>query len=99
MDDSGDPNEHSQFAQLEAEFIIASRYGIFTIDSDMTVMRFAKYAAIGAGNRYAFGSIYAWYENDKSTAASIASAAIEAAVHFDDQCGGEVQLTRVPRRQ
>ena len=95
VDDQPATDEHSQFARLEAHFLIASRDSIFTVDSDFTVMRFRKWCGIGSGVRYAFGAIHALYDRDIS-ARDIAHAAVAAAIDFDESCGGEIEVITPP---
>lgn len=87
--ESGD--DESQFARLDAQFIVVDGRSLFTVDSDLNVMRFQRYCAIGTGAPFAYGLLYGIY-NGTLSAKKIACRAAEAAVHFDESCGGEVQV-------
>ncbi|MCP4251218.1 MAG: hypothetical protein GY778_29630 [bacterium] len=82
------------FGDLDANFLIANRYGVFGVDSNLTVMRFKKYYAIGSGSAYAFGALGVLYDTE-ADAARIARRAVETAIHFDESCGGEPELHEV----
>jgi ATP-dependent protease HslVU (ClpYQ) peptidase subunit len=91
VNDQPDREDHSPFASLDSEFLIVNANGIFEVASDLTVMRFDKYVAIGSGDKYAYGVLFAQY-NGKFTAEQMARTAAEAAVHFDQSCGGSIDL-------
>ncbi|MCH7814015.1 MAG: hypothetical protein IID40_08345 [Planctomycetes bacterium] len=82
------------FGDLDANFLIANRSGVFGVDSNLTVVRFKKYYAIGSGAAYAFGALEVLYDTEPD-AARIARRAVETAVHFDEGCGGEPELYEV----
>jgi ATP-dependent protease HslVU (ClpYQ) peptidase subunit len=88
--DSPPDDEESQFAALDAAFILANKHGIFTIDSDLTVMKFNKYAAIGSADRTAHGALHVLYDLHPS-AEPIARAAVETAIALEHSCGGSVE--------
>lgn len=87
-------DDRSPFVDLDSEFMVANKNGIFQIASDLTVMQFEKYVAIGSGERYAYGVLYALYDT-RHTAEQIARRAAEAAIHFDQSCGGTIDLVKV----
>ena len=89
VNDQPDTDDRSPFANLDSEFIVVNKHGMFQIDSDLTVMSFEKYVALGSGDRYALGALHALY-GTKRTARQIAIVAAEAAVHFDQSCGGDI---------
>lgn len=94
-DQSGDNHdEPSPFADLDSEFIVANRNGLFQVGTNLTVMRFEKYLAIGSGQQYAYGALHALYATSR-TAEQIARQATQAAAYFDQGCGGEVECFAV----
>jgi len=88
--------DRSPFAQFDAEFMVVGRKGMFTIDNDMTVMRFSKYCVIGSGQAYSCGALHALYDTELA-AEELAVRSTQAAIHFDEHCGGEVCLFKLPR--
>ena len=89
------PDEESQFAQIECEFLFAGPAGLFTADADLTVMRYRKYCAVGSGARFAYGAMHAIYESELD-AVKIAKRAAESAICFDPFCGGNVETIELP---
>ncbi len=79
------------FADLDSSFLVASRNGIYGISSNLSVCQFKQYHAIGSGCDYAFGALYALYDSSLG-AEAIARAAVEAAIRFDTDCGGEIAM-------
>ena len=95
VNDQPQKDDESPFASLDSEFLVANRHGIFQVDSDLTVTRFAKYAAVGSGDRYAYGALHQLYDT-KRTAEAIARAAVATAIHFDNTCGVQIECYAVP---
>ncbi len=91
VNDQPDRDDRSPFADIDAEFMIGSPKGIFSVSRDLSVMEFTQYAAIGSGEKYAYGAMHALYKS-KRTAEQIAKAAVEAAVHFEQTCGGTTDV-------
>ena len=85
----------SPFADLDSNFLVVNRYGIFEVSSDLSVTQYSKYVAIGSGNEYAFGALYAIY-GGKRSAERIAITAAEAAAYNDKSCGGEIEWYALP---
>ena len=85
------------FGDLDAEFLIANRHGLFAVDSNMTVLRIKKYYAIGSGSAYAFGTLTSLYDA-RSDPADIAAGAVRAAIQFDEGCGGDVEVRGIKTR-
>lgn len=81
-------------SQLDA--LIVNRAGIFSIGSYREVNEYARFWAMGSGNRFALGAMHALYELDVN-AKAIAEAGVKAATQFDDGCGLPLK-TRVIRR-
>jgi len=80
-DESG--NVPADSNQINA--IIVNKNGIFEIDTLREVTEFRDYWAIGSGQEYALGVIYALYNSDMPLI-EIAKKAIEASCEFDDGC-------------
>ena len=95
VNDQGDKDDKSPFADLDASFLLANRNGIFQVSSDMSVGRFEQFQAIGSGADYATGAMHALYGQPGATAESIARQAVETAIRFNIYCGGEVQLIQL----
>ncbi len=94
VNDQPDRDDRSPFCDLDSEFIVVNPRGIFTVASDLTVMEFEKFVAIGSGDKYAYGALHALYDSRRS-ADAIARQAAEAAVHFDQSCGGTIDVEAV----
>lgn len=90
VNDQPDREDHSPFANLDSEFLVVNAGGIYHVASDLSVMKFAKYVAIGAGDKYAYGALHVLYDQ-KLRADEIARRATSAAIHFDQACGGEIE--------
>ena len=82
------------FADLDSCFIVANRRGIFGVSSNLSVCQYRTFHAIGSGCDYAFGVLHALYDT-KMSADQIARVAIEAAIRFDSDCGGEVVINKI----
>ncbi|NOX57620.1 MAG: hypothetical protein GXP29_02025 [Planctomycetes bacterium] len=91
VNDQPDRDERSPFADIDSEFMVCNPGGIFAVSHDLTVMQFAQYAAIGSGEKYAYGALRTTYHSRRS-AEQIACAAVEAAVHFEQSCGGSTEV-------
>lgn len=87
VNDQPDKDSRSPFADIDSQFIVASRTTIHAINSELAVSRYARFVVIGSGSHYAYGALHALYDSRRS-AAQLATAAVRAAVHFDDSCGG-----------
>lgn len=80
----------SPFSDLDSSFLIANRHGIFDVHGNMTVWQHDHFCAIGSGSPYAFGALHVLYDQSRS-ARQIATGAVEAAIKYDDGCGGAVE--------
>ncbi len=87
-------SEKDPFADLDSCFIIANRSGIYGVSSNLSVCQYRTFHAIGSGCDYAFGALHATYDQELPVEA-IARCAVEAAIRFDSDCGGEVVLKTV----
>ncbi|MCP4346415.1 MAG: hypothetical protein GY795_12915 [Desulfobacterales bacterium] len=84
----------SPFGDLDSSFLIANKNGIFYVASDMSVSEFEQFYAIGSGDDYALGALYALY-NEKYNACQLAKKAIETAIAFKPYCGGDIEIIEV----
>jgi ATP-dependent protease HslVU (ClpYQ) peptidase subunit len=94
VNEQTDRDDRSPFCDLDSEFMVVNPRGIYHVSSDLSVMQFEKYVAIGSGDKYAYGTLHALY-GSRQPALAVARAAAEAAVHFDQSCGGELELVEV----
>jgi ATP-dependent protease HslVU (ClpYQ) peptidase subunit len=76
-DDKDDPYESSRILAL-----ICNPYGIFYITDMRSVTNFSKFWAIGSGQEYALGALYANYDR-YAHPLDIAKASLAAACEFD----------------
>jgi len=81
------------FADLDANFLVANRKGIFHVSSNLSVCGIRRFYAIGSGCEYATGAMFALYET-KQSAEAVARKAVEAAIRFDTDCGGEITVKK-----
>lgn len=94
VNDQCDKESDSPFGNIDASFLIVNKNGIFHVDSDLSVNRFEKYYAIGAGEDFALGALYSLYDTDLN-AGDLARRAVEAAINFSTRCGGEIECEQV----
>lgn len=83
------------FGDLGGSFLVANRNGIFYVAPNLGVTRFAKYFAIGSGADFSLGALHQIYDRD-GDAEAVARAAVETAVAFSTQCGGEIRVMEAP---
>ena len=86
--------EETPFADLDSDFLVLNRKGIYGVSTDLSVTSYERYHAIGSGCDYAFGALHTIYDEKKS-AAQIAEIAVSAATHFDAHCGGKIVVQKV----
>jgi len=84
-EDKSQPVESSQIDAL-----LITPGSILGFSSYRNVNEYARFWAIGAGREYALGAMHACYDRLKD-ATSIAKYGVQAAIEFDDSCGGPVQ--------
>jgi len=87
-------DDNSPFADLDSRFLIANRNGIFYVSPNMSVHKFERYFAIGAGCDYALGAIHVLYDSDFS-AKEICQKAVSAAITMNIRCGGQPDLYEI----
>ncbi len=81
-EDEDDPYESSQITAL-----IANASGIYGVYSYREVFDYERFWAIGSGNRFALGAMFAAWERCDD-AADIARAGVEAGIEFDTASAG-----------
>lgn len=87
-------SDKDPFADLDSCFIVANRNGLFGVSSNLSVCQYRTFHAIGSGCDYAFGALHALYDSGMP-AHDVARVAVEAAIHFDSDCGGEIAMRSV----
>lgn len=94
VNDQSCAEDPSPFADLDAEFLVVNRYGIFQVQDILGVTRYERYCAIGSGASHAEGALEVLIGQDM-TAAEIAAEAVRVAMKFDRASGGEVIVHEV----
>jgi ATP-dependent protease HslVU (ClpYQ) peptidase subunit len=74
--------------------IIGRRGAIWTVQSDLSLIRSRKYAAVGSGEAVALGAMHALHRSSSSPV--LVEAAVRAAIAHQSDCGG--RLHRVEYR-
>jgi ATP-dependent protease HslVU (ClpYQ) peptidase subunit len=97
VNDQIDEKESGPFGNVDSTFLVANRRGIFYVAPDLSVTTVQRYFAIGSGAPFGLGALHALYDG-KLGAAALAAKAVEAAIDFDNYCGGEVVAHRIPLR-
>ena len=87
----------SPFGSLDSTFLVVCARGIFGVASDLSVLRYARYFAIGSGAPVALGAAHALYPSD-CDAEAIARHAALAAIDHDVYCGHPVHVAAVRER-
>ena len=87
----------SPFGSLDSTFIVVCAKGIFGVASDLSVLRYERYFAIGSGAPIALGAVHALYESERD-AEEIARSAALAAIDHDVYCGPPVHVATVRER-
>ncbi|MGE9295871.1 MAG: MFS transporter [Puniceicoccales bacterium] len=91
-EDKSQPVESSQLDGL-----LISGQGIIGFSSYRNVSEYGRFWAIGAGREYALGALHGVYYRLRDPGA-IARVGVEAAIQFDDSCGGPVQVHTLARK-
>ena len=94
VNDSVDATD-SPFGSLDSTFLVHNATGIFLVTSDMGVLPFERFYAIGSGAAYALGALEALYESDLD-AEDIARSAVDISIKLDISCGAPVVSRDVP---
>lgn len=95
VEDQADRDDPSPFADLMAEFLVASPGGLFRVKEILSVTRFESICALGSGAAHAEGAAWALLESG-CTARDVARRAMEIALRFDRASGGEIRMLEMP---
>ena len=87
----------SPFGSLDSTFLVVCTGGIFGVASDLSVLRYERYFAIGSGAPVAIGAAHALYASE-CDAEAIARRAALAAIDHDVYCGHPVHVATVRER-
>ena len=87
----------SPFGSLDSTFLVVCASGIFGVASDLSVLRYERYFAIGSGAPIALGAVHALYESERD-AEAIAREAASAAIDHDVYCGLPMHVASVRER-
>ena len=87
----------SPFGSLDSTFLVVCARGVFGVASDLSVLRYERYFAIGSGAPIALGAVHALYESE-CDAEAIAHSAAAAAIDHDVYCGHPVHAVTVRER-
>lgn len=87
----------SPFGSLDSTFLVVCAQGIFGVASDLSVLTYERYFAIGSGAPVALGAVHALYESEHD-AEAIARAAALAAIDHDVYCGHPIHVATVRER-
>lgn len=93
QDSPNDDNDPSPFADLQAEFLIVNRHGIFNVREILSVSAYDGFCAIGSGAPYASGALAALWDG-ATGAAELARRAVQIAASFDRSTGDDVVVMR-----
>ena len=84
----------SPFGDLGGSFLVANKSGIYYVAPNLGVTTFKKYFAIGTGADYSLGALFQ-LQSGTADAEAMARAAVETAIAFNLNCGGEIDLLEV----
>ena len=87
----------SPFGSLDSTFLVVCERGIFGVASDLSVLRYERYFAIGSGAPIAMGAVHALYESERDAEEIVRCAAV-AAIDHDVYCGHPVHVVTVRER-
>ncbi len=91
--DDDDPVESLRIATL-----IINPEGIFSVNSYRSFSELAKFYAYESGSEYAFGAMYAVYNDERYSAEEVARLGVAAGAEFDDATGTPITSYRVKLR-
>ena len=95
VDDHYDEDGKTPFADVESEFVVVNRTGIYLVAQILSVTRYEKFCAIGSGAPHAEGALSVMYDTE-TTIHDMARRAVEVAVRFDTKSGGDILVLEVP---
>lgn len=97
VNDQSDTDDLTPFADLQAEFLVASHSGLFHVREILSVLRYERFCAIGSGASHAEGAACILFEQQRG-ASDIARLAVEVACRFNRASGGEVVVYELDKR-
>lgn len=80
-------DEDDDYESSRIDALIVNPYGIFGVYSLREVFEYTKFWAIGSGEEYSLGAMFALYDQTDS-AQGIAQVGVQAGVEFDQSSGG-----------
>ena len=98
VDDQPNSDDPSPFADLDAEFLVVNRYGIFCVQQILSVSRYERFCAIGSGASHAEGALQVLYQGD-ADAREIAESAVHVVLEFDAASGGAIEALDVAEQR
>lgn len=99
VNDQAAEEEKSPFGDIDATFMVINPDGIFQISCDLSITEFTQYYAIGSGSDFALGALHVLYDVEGCDAETLARRAVEAAIAFNVNCGGEIVTRKVKARE
>lgn len=93
-----DEEEDDEYESSQIEALIANPFGIFGMFSWRDVDEYTRFWAIGSGQEYALGAMYAAYEQ-LDDPEEVARIGVAAGCEFDDGSGAPCTSYSVPLRQ
>ncbi|MCO6437448.1 MAG: hypothetical protein J5J06_10205 [Phycisphaerae bacterium] len=93
VQETPDGDDPSPFADLQAQFLIVNRTGIFDVREILSISRHEGFCAIGSGAPHANGALEALWDAEQDPE-RLARRAIQIAATFDRATGDEVVVLR-----
>lgn len=88
-----DDEQPVESSQLDGLVINAA--GIFELSSYREVNQYSRYWAVGSGRPFGLGAMHALYDTS-ATAVELVTRGVEAAIAYDEGCGGPVDVHVLP---
>jgi ATP-dependent protease HslVU (ClpYQ) peptidase subunit len=89
---SGDRDDPFESSQLTV--FVLNRFGLFGLFSLRSVQRYERFAAVGSGERFALGAMYAAYELGQPVE-DVARLGVEAGIEFDGASSGPITIKKL----
>ena len=94
----GNPENGPTHELLNADFLIATKDKLYSLDSDNAVMEYKNFICIGRGSEMATGIIdYLYYKTTKTSDLMITEAC-EIVSKYHHSCGGPINLVNVNQK-
>jgi ATP-dependent HslUV protease, peptidase subunit HslV len=87
------------FETSRVSAVIANPHGIFSVTAYRSVQEYTRFSALGTGDDFALGAMYAAYGDEGRTAEEIARLGVAAAAEFDEDTGPPVMSYAVKLRK